>query len=120
MERLMPSSTTLFQLFPWVGGLNLSADDALIQPNQLTRAENVIFGVQGTSRKKREGINFDWDSATSGSSAIIGGVDFWYGDTTKTQKKVAIFNDKTVCAYASDTGTRTANLFGGAAWSDNV
>jgi hypothetical protein len=56
----MPSRLQQFNVVPWTGGLVTSIDESLIQPNQLTRADNVVFSTQGT-RLKRDGINSDWD-----------------------------------------------------------
>ena len=70
----MPNRTTTFSKFPWTGGLNTSVDPSLLDPNDLTQADNVIFTTQGT-RLKREGIDFDWDnmevaSVTRASSGV--------------------------------------------------
>jgi hypothetical protein len=58
----MPSRMQQFRVYPWTGGLVTSIDESLIQPGQLTRADNVLFSTQGT-RLKRPGIDSDWDSA---------------------------------------------------------
>lgn len=57
----MPSRLTTFSRFPWTGGLNTSVDASLLDPNDLLQADNIIFTTQGT-RRKREGIDYDWDS----------------------------------------------------------
>ena len=44
----MPARTQLFQLLPWIGGVNTSQDDSLIPPNQLVRADNCIFDTKGS------------------------------------------------------------------------
>jgi hypothetical protein len=59
----MPKRTQLFQLFPWSGGIVTAIDEALLQSGQLTDYTNGIFDTQG-SKKKREGINFDYDDYT--------------------------------------------------------
>lgn len=63
----MPSRLTTFSRFPWTGGLNTSVDPSLLDPNELTQADNIIFTTQGT-RRKREGIDYDWDSLTIAST----------------------------------------------------
>lgn len=107
----------LFQLFPWRGGLNTSLDPSQVPANQLTRADNIQLGPNG-SKLKREGINFDWDDATSGTDDIIGGFDFWYGTgTSRTQKYLVVTEGKKIYTYTPSTGARSADLFAGTAWA---
>lgn len=112
----MPLRTKLFSLFPWVGGVNTALDPSTIPSNQLIQADDVIFGTRG-SRRKREGINHAWDSASNGSTSLIGLHDFWFGATTKSQRLVAIASDK--AAYSYTTGTR-ATISGGTAWASTI
>lgn len=111
------SSLNYFQLWPWVGGTNTTLDPSTVPSNQLIQAYNLIFGVQG-SRKKREGINFDWDDASNGSESIIAGLDFWFGSTTKTQRELVVTSGKKVYSY--NGGTRSADLFAGSAWASSI
>jgi hypothetical protein len=57
----MAMRTRPFNQFPWTGGLNTSVDPSLLDPNELVQADNIIFTTQGT-RRKREGINYNWDN----------------------------------------------------------
>lgn len=111
----MSSRTQPFKMIPWSGGNNLTDDPSMASPNQLLIADSIEFGER-PSKKKREGINKNYDSASDGSDTIIGLHDFWYGATTKTQKLVSVTTGKKIYAYAS--GTRTADLFAGTAWSN--
>lgn len=113
----MSLRTKLFQQFPWIGGVNTSLDESTIPVNQLTLAENCVFGTRG-SRKKREGVDFDWDGETSGTDTIIGLHDFWFGATARSQRIVGVTDGKKVYSY--DGGTRSADLFAGTAWGSNV
>lgn len=114
----MPLRTQLFQLFPWIGGVNTALDESTIPPNQLTEGQHCVFGTRG-SRKKREGINSDWDSGSDGSQSIVGLHDFRFGATTRTQRLVGVTTNKEVFSYTS-SGTRSADLFGGTAWGTAV
>lgn len=58
----MPKRTSIYQLFPWQGGLNTSLDEALLPPGQLTIADHCIFEFQ-SAKKKRPGIDYDWDDS---------------------------------------------------------
>jgi hypothetical protein len=114
----MPQRTQLFELLPWIGGLNTSTDPSLIGPNQLTVCDNVTFGPDGV-KSKRDGINMDWDSGSNASRTIIRAHDFWFGSSSRTQRKVAVTSDGKVYSYASD-GTRTELTVGGQAWSGTL
>jgi hypothetical protein len=113
----MPLRTTLFQQFPWVGGLNTSIDESLIPPNQLTVADNVIFDTRG-SRKKRDGVRFNWDTGTNSSHTIIGLHDYWFGATTRVQKLVGVSSNGTIYSYTG--GTRSTLTDSGTAYSGTL
>lgn len=76
----MPKRTKEYMLMPWLGGVVTSIDEALLSQGQLTRGDNLIFDVRG-SKKKREGINHDYDTyefvsatrASSGTTRTITG-----------------------------------------------
>jgi hypothetical protein len=53
----MARRTQIFSQLPWDGGLNSSVDPAMIGPNDLVQAENVVFATSG-SRLKREGRSY--------------------------------------------------------------
>lgn len=63
----MPSRISTFSMRPWPGGLNTSLDAALIPPDELTRAENIVFDTSG-SRKSRDGLSL-WDYIATGVQA---------------------------------------------------
>jgi hypothetical protein len=113
----MALRTQLLSVLPWRGGLNTSQNPAMIQPNQLTRADNISMGVD-FSKQRRKGINFDWDSASSSTSSILGLHDFWYGVDGRDQVLVSVDSDDNVYTYASD-GTRTTRN-GGSAWASAI
>ncbi len=113
----MPPRTTLFQQLPWNQGLNTSLDESLIQPGQLTRADNIIFSTRA-SRTKRDGIDFGWDTGTTGTDSLIKLHDFWYGSSSKTQKMVGVNSAKAVYGYTS--GTQAALTDAGTAWSGTL
>lgn len=88
----MASRIQYMRMAPWIGGINSALDESMIPANQLTLARNVEFGTRG-ARKKRDGINFNWDGATTeqftatcvGASDITTGQYFTInagGDTT--------------------------------------
>lgn len=113
----MPLRTRLFRQFPWIGGVNTALDESTIPPNALTVAENCEFGTRG-SRKKRDGINYDWDDGSNASASIIGLHDFWFGATARSQRIVGVTSDKKFYSY--NGGTRSADLFAGTAWASSV
>lgn len=113
----MPQKTSLFQLLPWIGGLNTSLDPSMISPHQLTVADNLIFDTKG-SRRKRDGIKSNWDSNSNSSASVLGTHDFWYGASTKTQRIIGVFSDGKVYSY--NAGTATLLVDAGTAWSGTL
>ena len=111
----MGKRTTLLKVSPWQGGIRTSTDPAMIRADQLVEGDNIIFS-EDLSKKKREGINFDWDDATDGSATIISLHDFRFGDITRSRRLVGVTNTGEIYSYTS-SGTRSADLFGGTAWS---
>lgn len=110
-------ATQLFQQLPWLGGLNTSLDESMIPPNQLTVANNLIFDTRG-SRKKREGINHNWDTGTTASAPLVGLHEFWFGTTSKTQRLIGISSARAIYSYSS--GTRSTLTDAGTAWSGTL
>lgn len=110
------------QFYPWIGGVNTALDPAVIPQNQLTRGEHVLFGTRG-SRKKRDGIDYDWDDVTTGLVSICGLHEFSYGSTARTRKFVGVTDAETVHSYSTgnaSSSTRAADLFAGTAWGSAV
>lgn len=113
----MPRKTQLWQLLPWIGGLNTSLDPAMIPESQLTNAENVVTGVNN-SKQKREGINKNWDDVAAGSTdAIIGAADYWYySGGSMLQKRVSL-NEAGTMRWYNSSGAATSITVGGVAYS---
>jgi len=64
----LPSRTQIFSVLPWTGGLSLSRNASNIDPQQLVQADHIQQDASD-SKRKREGINSNWD-------------DGWYETTT--------------------------------------
>lgn len=110
----MPARTSLFQLLPWTGGVNTSTDDALIPPNQLAQADNVLIGTN-SSRAKRDGFLYNFDDNMAADSPMYGLHEFWFGTTSKVQKHIGINEDREVRVYTSG-GISTLLIDSGRPW----
>lgn len=81
------------QLYPWLGGLNTSLDPIILNPQQLTVCDNVVFSVQ-QSRKKRGGqahANTAAIKVSSVAQTLIYVEDYWANvASTKRQYAVAV------------------------------
>lgn len=108
-------------MLPWNGGLNTSLDPGVISPNQLTKGEGCQFATNG-ARSRRDGINFNWDDAATGTDRILAGIDFWFGTTNeKTQQIIGISDQKKFYKYTpGSSGTRTEITDSGSAWSTTI
>lgn len=60
----MSKRTDTLMVLPWKGGLVTSSDDALLQPSQLTIADNISLAYSDEKRR-REGINYNWARSLS-------------------------------------------------------
>jgi hypothetical protein len=58
----MAKRTKSLMILPWKGGLVTSKDEALLEPAQLTIADNISLSYSDEKRR-REGINYNWDDA---------------------------------------------------------
>lgn len=112
----MPPRTSLFNQLPWVGGVNTSLDEALIPPNQLTRADNVVFDTRG-SKKKRPGIDYSWDNQTESDVSIYGLHEFWFGIDARVRRFVSI-NEAGVIRSYLPSGSATVLTIEGKIWAN--
>jgi hypothetical protein len=110
--------TQLYNQLPWSGGLNTTEGEGSINPAQKTLADNVVKAAK-SSEVRRDGINSNWDSASTGTDSIIGGLDYWFGSSTRAQKLVAVSSARAVYSYNS-SGTRSALTVGGTAWTGTL
>lgn len=53
----MPRRTRTFPVSPWVGGVNTSVDPGMLNPQELVKADNVVFSATG-ARIKREALEY--------------------------------------------------------------
>lgn len=67
--RIMALKTQLLTVLPWNGSVNLAVNPGLIAKTELVQADNLVFD-SSSSRKKREGIDFDWDEGNYQLSKI--------------------------------------------------
>ena len=103
----MSRNAAYIPLYPWSGGLNVSQDPIILDPQQLQICDNVVFTTSG-SRKKRGGqARLNTAAITVGTAAqdVIYLTDYWSNvSNTKTQRLVAVTEDGTVHA-SSDSGS---------------
>lgn len=111
----MATRTGTMALWPRTGGLNTTLDEGVLPPGTLTKADNVIFDFQASIRR-REGVNYDYDSLTASlNNSIVGGIDFWFGTVdSKAQFLVSVRADGTV--YRTSSGTSVVIPDGGLPW----
>ena len=111
----MAKKTSALQVAPWIGGLNTSTDAGFLQPGELTAADNIIFDYD-SSKRRRDGINYNWDNATPGSAPVVGGIDYWFGTSdSKAQFLITVLADGKV--YRTSGGLRTLIPDGGSPWT---
>ena len=114
----MAARTQLFQQLPWIGGVNTSQDDSLIPPNQLVRADNCIFDTKGT-RRKRDGIKYNWDNVADANESIRGLHEFYFGEQSKARRLISVSSDRVIRSYTSG-GVATVLSDTGQPWTGTI
>jgi hypothetical protein len=118
----MPKSTKLFEVIPWTGGINTNQNAGLIDPTQLTIADNLMFIHEG-AKQIREGIEFGWDDGLAEGEKIVGLTQFYYesGTGTKASILVGVSSNQKIYSYNTN-GDRTELTFeaGQVAYSDSI
>lgn len=114
----MTLRTKLFQQLPWIGGVNTSVDDALIQPNELVRGDNIVSDYT-RSRRKREGNDFNFDTrpVVDGTNEY-GLFEFWFGSDSK-QRFFLTANDQMEIHKYTTGGFATLLADSGRPWTNN-
>lgn len=102
-----------FQAWPWSGGLDRSNDPALVKPEDYITLQNVDISFRNT-KVTREGIDFNWDSATTSTDPIRSLTDYWFESFGgKARRIVGINESGSISAITnsvtSDDITDTAN-----------
>lgn len=102
----MSKRTEVFQVLPWLGGLVTARDPILLTPQELSKANDIIFSTDG-SRRKRGGFQYFDSSAISGTPKIIGGIDYWANVSSSKIQKQTIVTDAAEIYYLDSAGNRT-------------
>lgn len=114
----MPLRTQIFQQLPWNGGVNTAVDESMISPNQVVRAENIVVDT-GRGRRKRDGLDFGFDSGTNSDTSIVGLHEFYFGDQTRVQRLVSVNDLRQITSYTNG-GVRTPLVDTGFPWTGLV
>lgn len=111
----MAKQTSSLVVSPWLGGLNSTDDPAFLSPGVMQQADNIVFDFD-SSKKRREGINYDWDDATPSANKVVGGIDYWVGTSdSKAQYLISVLSNGTV--YRTEAGVRTLIADAGTPWA---
>lgn len=105
----VPIRSSIFQIFPWPGGVNTSVDATRVPPEQVIQADNIVIGPS-KSKGKRQGIDYNWDDQADSTSTFIGLHDFYYDNPSgagKIQRIFALDDSKNFYTFETD-GTRVA------------
>jgi hypothetical protein len=118
----MPKSTTVFNVFPWVGGINTSVDKSVVDPQELIAADNTIFDSRGAKRV-REGINFNWDNVTASTDVVkVVGMHQYFQDPVTSPKSSYLLSitDEQKIYTRNNGGIATELTVAGTPYSDAI
>jgi hypothetical protein len=95
-------------LYPWAGGLNTSVDPIILDPQDLTVADNIVFTNSG-SRKKRGGqarYNSTKIGGATAAQTVVYVADYWATvSSAKREYLVAVTTSGKVYRSLADSGT---------------
>jgi len=93
-------------LYPWLGGLNTSVDPMILDPQNLTIADNIIFTTSG-ARKKRGGQTRYNSSAIGGTAAenVVFLYDYWATVSNVKREYFVAVTDSGKAYRSSGNGT---------------
>lgn len=92
-------------LYPWLGGLNTSVDPIILDPQNLTVADNIVFTTSG-SRRKRGGQAHYNTSAITTASAVYYMADYWsVVSNAKRERFVAVTANGKIYRSVPASGT---------------
>lgn len=106
--------TKLLSLYPWSGGLQVSVDPIIADPQQLTQADNIQFTNSGSRRKRGGQVYFNpitfKQSGSTNMAKMIYAYDAW--SYTTAGKRSAL-----VAVGENLTPTATTPIYYGVNWS---
>lgn len=90
----MARVTKFKPLYPWLGGLNTSLDPMIMDPQDLTICDNIIFSTSG-ARKKRGGQDrYNTSAIGTASANVIFLFDYWATvSNAQRERFVAVTDD---------------------------
>ncbi len=105
----MGKRTSVFQMLPWLKGLNSDTDEGLMQFTKsadfLTEAEDIHFAVDG-SKIKRDGFLYHDSAAITNTPTIIGGFDYWANVSSVKSQKILVWDNQATskCWFIAGAG----------------
>lgn len=97
-------------LYPWVGGLNTTQDPIILDPQNLTKADNIVFTTSGSRRKRGGQARYNTGTLGTSSAGIYYFTNYWsVVSSAKRERFVTVDSNGKV--YRNAPGTSTFNSF---------
>ena len=93
-------------LYPWLGGLNTSQDPIILDPQNLTTADNIIFTTSGSRRKRGGTSRYNTAAIGTSASSVLYFTPYWaVVSNVKRERFVSVTADGKVYRSVPESGT---------------
>lgn len=93
-------------LYPWSGGLQTSADPIIMDPNNLTVADNIVFTTSGSRRKRGGQARYNTTSISTAAFNVVYFTPYWSTvSSAKRERFVALGDNGKVYRSVPGSGT---------------
>lgn len=97
-------------LYPWSGGLNTSVDPIILDPQNLTQADNIIFTTSGSRRKRGGQSHYNTATISTSATALYYFTNYWATvSSARRERFVAVGANNKV--YRNTPGSGTFSSF---------
>lgn len=97
-------------LFPWVGGLQTSVDPIMLDPQNLTQADNIVFTTSGSRRKRGGQTHYNSSALGTATFNVVHFKPYWsVVGGVKREYFVAVGDNGKI--YRNSPGSTTFNSF---------
>lgn len=97
-------------LFPWAGGLNTSQDAIILDPQNLTVADNIIFTTSGSRRKRGGQSHYNSTAIGTSSASILYFTSYW-GVVSNVKRERFVTVDSNGKVYRNTPGATSFASF---------
>lgn len=97
-------------LFPWIGGINTAQDPIILDPQNLTQADNIIFTTSGSRRKRGGQARYNTAALGTATFNVVHFKPYWSVVSSAKREYFVIVGDNGKI-YRNSPGSTNFNSF---------